>query len=582
MEQIEKGISLIYQKIGKGIRFACMDLDDSKVYSRKSFKGLRNEKNSGKDSHGKTLVEEANRGLDVASDDSSSQVVLMGSRGTASSGKGVGKFGFSRQENRVVIHLSTSSKKEMMEIRRKLESELDLVRKLVRKIEGKEGPIIEGDLGSSARGVHSEVVSGGARELRPLYQLSISVLENSQGLSENVEKEKRTPKANQLYRKSEFLLAKDRFPPAECNKKSKSNGKKQGGGELGKFPNQVLKSCSAVLEKLMKHKHGWVFNKPVDTKALGLHDYFDIIKHPMDLGTVKSHLDKNWYKSPREFAEDVRLTFENAMTYNPKGQDVHVMAEQLLKIFEDKWTVIEADYMRELRLAVDNEVGLPAPKSKKAPPRLLPPPEMSRILDRSDSTTHSVDPAAKLMNNPHSGRTPAPKKPKARDPNKREMTFDEKQKLSTNLQSLPSEKLDNVVQIIKKRNPSLSNYDDEIEVDIDTFDTETLWELDRFVTNYKKSLSKNKRKAELANPETPIIQEDVQDKNPAPVEVESPKEAETDGKKTSSLSPDQVEKHGAPADRSSSSGSHSGSSSSDSGSDNSSGHGSEAAHSPRT
>ena len=37
-----------------------------------------------------------------------------------------------------------------------------------------------------------------------------------------------------------------------------------------------------------------------------------------------------------------------------------------------------------------------------------------------------------------------------------------------------------------------------VEVDIDSVDVETLWELDRLVTNYKKSLSKNKRKAEIA------------------------------------------------------------------------------------
>jgi bromodomain-containing factor 1 len=53
------------------------------------------------------------------------------------------------------------------------------------------------------------------------------------------------------------------------------------------------------------------------------------------------------------------------------------------------------------------------------------------------------------------------------------------------------------VQIIKKRNSSLNQHDDEIEVDIDSFDVETLWELDRFVTNYKKSITKNKRKADI-------------------------------------------------------------------------------------
>lgn len=36
---------------------------------------------------------------------------------------------------------------------------------------------------------------------------------------------------------------------------------------------------------------------------------------------------------------DVRLTFRNAMTYNPKGRDVYVIVEQLLQIFEEKWVV---------------------------------------------------------------------------------------------------------------------------------------------------------------------------------------------------------------------------------------------------
>ncbi|KAK4794716.1 hypothetical protein SAY86_012710 [Trapa natans] len=44
----------------------------------------------------------------------------------------------------------------------------------------------------------------------------------------------------------------------------------------------------------------------------GMYDYFTIIKHPMDLGTVQARLNKNRCKSPREFSEDVRLTFCNA------------------------------------------------------------------------------------------------------------------------------------------------------------------------------------------------------------------------------------------------------------------------------
>lgn len=54
------------------------------------------------------------------------------------------------------------------------------------------------DSGSRAKRDLSKVVSTGLprESTRPLHQLSLSMLENSQGVSENVEKENRTPKAN--------------------------------------------------------------------------------------------------------------------------------------------------------------------------------------------------------------------------------------------------------------------------------------------------------------------------------------------------------------------------------------------------
>lgn len=33
--------------------------------------------------------------------------------------------------------------------------------------------------------------------------------------------------------------------------------------------------------------YAWPFFKPVDASSLGLHDYHDIIKQPMDMGTIK-------------------------------------------------------------------------------------------------------------------------------------------------------------------------------------------------------------------------------------------------------------------------------------------------------
>lgn len=366
---------------------------------------------------------------------------------------------------------------------------------------------------------------GAARNLEPrVYsrQFSVAVIDNRS--NEFIEKEKRTPKANQYYRNSEFLLGKDRLP-SESNKRLKTNNGRKHSGEqehamgfgfgFDKSRNQVLKNCSSLLQRLMKHKFSWVFNEPVNAKQLGLVDYHDVIKHPMDLGTIKTRMSQNFYKSPRDFAEDVRLVFRNAMTYNPKGQDVHVMAEQLSQIFEERWAIIDSQYNSYWKYPEYQDGGLPTPSSRKGVPyshfgpASVPVSAPAASVPLYDSiapgrTSERPEPVTSFMavdrkiHRPHVGRTPVPKKPKAKDPNKRDMTYEEKQRLSTNLQGLPHEKLDAIIQIINKRNTALSQNDDEIEVEIDSVDAETLWELDRFVTNYKKSLSKNKRKAELA------------------------------------------------------------------------------------
>lgn len=67
--------------------------------------------------------------------------------------------------------------------------------------------------------------------------------------------------------------------------------------------------------------------------------------------------------------------------------------------------------------------------------------------------------------------------------------------LRIGLESLPEEKMHNVLQIVRKRNNNPEMLGDEIELDIDEMDVETQWELDRFVTNFNKALKKSQRAA---------------------------------------------------------------------------------------
>ncbi|KAG2681752.1 hypothetical protein I3843_11G159100 [Carya illinoinensis] len=564
--------------------------ESSKVYSRKNHKKPKNYGNATQLSPSQTLAtttEDNNSSQppwtfdSVASDDSSSQNLHEPvSQSCRELAKGNGLPDYARFENRVRISVKSRSKSEVRELRRKLASELDHVRSLMKKLE-----VVVDKVGTAMR-VNSEAGSNS----KPFRSLTVSAAEkNEQPIGESAVKEKKTPKANKDNQNLGLVSGK------ETKKKLKSNGgKRDGGGEMGLgfgkdwYLSPVFKSCADLLSKLMKHKFGWVFNKPVDVKGLGLRDYHTIVKHPMDLGTVKNRLNKNWYKSPREFAEDVRLAFNNAMLYNPKGQDVHFMAEQLSKTFEEQWKPIESEFIRSRRIEMDHDAGLPTPTSRKAPmlarapalpPVPAPPPVETRTSEIVESKTMPVEPKLKPASHSQLVRTPVPKKPKAKDPDKRDMTYEEKQRLSLNLQSLPSEKLDNIVQIIKRRNPGLFQQDDEIEVDIASVDPETLWELDRFVTNYKKSLSKNKRKTEIALQSEAETDNATQETNLAPAVAEAPKETEAVENNVTKFIPVQGEKQGdnvSGSSSSSSSGSESGSSSNDSHSDGSSATGSDA------
>ena len=45
-------------------------------------------------------------------------------------------------------------------------------------------------------------------------------------------------------------------------------------------------------------------------------DYYDIIKQPMDLGTIKERLETNFYYSATECIQDFNQMFTNCYIYN--------------------------------------------------------------------------------------------------------------------------------------------------------------------------------------------------------------------------------------------------------------------------
>ena len=59
------------------------------------------------------------------------------------------------------------------------------------------------------------------------------------------------------------------------------------------------------MNSLYKHNQAWIFRDPVDPEKDGVPNYPDVIKNPMDFGTIKSRLSSNYYHRPQEFIDDV-------------------------------------------------------------------------------------------------------------------------------------------------------------------------------------------------------------------------------------------------------------------------------------
>lgn len=76
------------------------------------------------------------------------------------------------------------------------------------------------------------------------------------------------------------------------------------------------KTAKKVVNAVWKHPQAHIFHRPVNPVELGIYDYFEKIKNPMDFSTIKKKLNDNAYINCAEFVADVKLIFDNCYLYN--------------------------------------------------------------------------------------------------------------------------------------------------------------------------------------------------------------------------------------------------------------------------
>ncbi|KAJ3179477.1 hypothetical protein HDU85_004888 [Gaertneriomyces sp. JEL0708] len=319
------------------------------------------------------------------------------------------------------------------------------------------------------------------------------------------------------------------------------------GGVLGankRAADPELKFCGEVLRELHK-KHHYMYStpflQPVDPIALNIPHYFDIIKHPMDLSTVKKKLDLGQYQSADEFRADVKLMFNNCYTFNPPGTDVHNAGRQLEEVFDRKWREksqasssparrsqrppkpksrsnsmhqarhdytsseeedsSDDDDTQQLRLlqqqlqAITSQMQMlqekrsrKKEKKRKSLPKVVPAPAAHKAA-RTPKTpkTPKQSGSAKKGGPKRSAEKSKSKKrvEYSSDEEEDDLSYEQKSELSHLVNELPMEKIDQVMEIIRTSSglPETSE-GGEIELDIEALPKPTLWKLYKFVKGH--------------------------------------------------------------------------------------------------
>ena len=100
-----------------------------------------------------------------------------------------------------------------------------------------------------------------------------------------------------------------------------------------RLTNRLIMMKEHVLKPIWEHQLAWPFEDPVDTIKLGIPDYFDIIRRPMDLGTIRERFENDFYRSSKEAMADFAQVFANCYKYNNPEYEIVAMGKELERFF---------------------------------------------------------------------------------------------------------------------------------------------------------------------------------------------------------------------------------------------------------
>eukprot|EP00485_Elphidium_margaritaceum_P009048 CAMPEP_0202685892 /NCGR_PEP_ID=MMETSP1385-20130828/1719_1 /ASSEMBLY_ACC=CAM_ASM_000861 /TAXON_ID=933848 /ORGANISM="Elphidium margaritaceum" /LENGTH=633 /DNA_ID=CAMNT_0049340363 /DNA_START=384 /DNA_END=2285 /DNA_ORIENTATION=- len=91
--------------------------------------------------------------------------------------------------------------------------------------------------------------------------------------------------------------------------------------------NEFTRQIAKVTLALIKNSDAAPFRMPVNPRALSIPDYLDVIREPIDLGTILGRV--HCYTRFEAFCADLYRVWDNCCRYNPKANAIHQLALRL-------------------------------------------------------------------------------------------------------------------------------------------------------------------------------------------------------------------------------------------------------------
>ena len=89
----------------------------------------------------------------------------------------------------------------------------------------------------------------------------------------------------------------------------------------------MIRRAQKIVGQLRKNKNSWPFLEPVDPIAMGIPQYREIVKDPMDLKTVGNNIREGKYLTITQFYADIELMIKNSYLFNKSNPDFIKLTE---------------------------------------------------------------------------------------------------------------------------------------------------------------------------------------------------------------------------------------------------------------